>query len=150
MISGMDLTTVAGRMKHMREKFHITQTQLAVRAGLSPSAVSNIEAEAREGKGSLPQIAEALGVRHKWLAYGMGEMYDMAITQGDNVTFLEMKKPQRQEAAQLSPHALELGMMFDMIPIEDRVRRAQVYTKAMQVIVTEIELMRTQQQDQKT
>lgn len=59
-------------MKYAREQRGWTQSQLAVAAGLSQGTIGNIESGARQARGSLPQIAEALGVEHKWLSQGLG------------------------------------------------------------------------------
>jgi transcriptional regulator with XRE-family HTH domain len=69
------MKTIAERMKHARGLKSWTQPQLAVAAGVSTGTIGNIESGARQAKGSLPQIAEALGVNLKWLAYGEGDMH---------------------------------------------------------------------------
>ena len=66
------MLTIAARLKYARERKGWTQTQLAVAAGVSAGTVGNIESGARQSKGSLPQIAEALCINHKWLASGTG------------------------------------------------------------------------------
>lgn len=68
------MKTVADRLKYAREQRGWTQAQLAVAADVSTGTIGNIESEARQAKGSLPQIAEALCISHKWLATGTGEI----------------------------------------------------------------------------
>ena len=69
------MKTIAERLKYARESHKDwTQGRLAVAAGVSQSAIGNIEAGIREGRGSLPKIAKALGISHDWLADGEGEM----------------------------------------------------------------------------
>ena len=68
----LPVKTLAQRVKYAREQRGWTQSQLAVAAGLSQGTIGNIESGARQARGSLPQIAEALGVEHKWLSMGMG------------------------------------------------------------------------------
>jgi transcriptional regulator with XRE-family HTH domain len=68
------MKTIAERLKFARIEKGWTQSQLAVAADVSTGTIGNIESEARQAKGSLPQIAEALGVRHKWLYQGIGPM----------------------------------------------------------------------------
>lgn len=68
------MKNIAERLKFARTKKGWTQSQLAVAAGVSTGTIGNIESEARQAKGSLPQIAEALGISHKWLARGEGPM----------------------------------------------------------------------------
>lgn len=118
------MDTVSKRMKYARGLKQWNQRQLGLAAGLTGQAIGNIEAEVREGKGSLPQIAEALEVSYKWLAFGEGEM-----------------KPAKQapQESDLSPHARELAEMFDLIPAANRIARATAYTEAMRVIVSVLE-----------
>ena len=66
------MKTIAERLKFARELKGWTQAQLAIAAGVSTGTIGNIESGARQSKGSLPQIAEALWVNHKWLATGQG------------------------------------------------------------------------------
>lgn len=68
------MKTIAERLKFARIEKGWTQSQLAVASGVSTGTIGNIESGARQAKGSLPQIAEALGVRHKWLYQGEGPM----------------------------------------------------------------------------
>lgn len=68
------MKNIAERLKFARNKKGWTQSQLAVAAGVSAGTIGNIESEARQAKGSLPQIAEALGISYKWLAHGTGPM----------------------------------------------------------------------------
>lgn len=69
------MKTIAERLKFAREAKEWKQVQLATAAGVSPGTIGNIESGTRQAKGSLPQIAEALGISHKWLATGKGEMH---------------------------------------------------------------------------
>ena len=68
------METVADRLKFAREYKRLTQSQLAINSGVSTGTIGNIESGARRSKGSIPQIAEALGVCYKWLERGDGEM----------------------------------------------------------------------------
>jgi transcriptional regulator with XRE-family HTH domain len=68
----LPVKTLAQRVKYAREQRGWTQSQLAVASGLSQGTIGNIESGARQARGSLPQIAEALGVEHKWLSQGIG------------------------------------------------------------------------------
>lgn len=68
------MKTIAERLKSCREAKGWSQAQLAIAAGVSTGTIGNIESGARQSKGSLPQIAEALGCSGKWLATGQGEM----------------------------------------------------------------------------
>lgn len=76
------MKTIAQRLKYARDTYkNWTQIQLAAAAEMSQSTIGNIEAGIREGRGSLPKIAKALGVSHDWLADGDGEMLAVAYTQ---------------------------------------------------------------------
>ena len=61
-------------MLYCREQKKWTQFQLAAAAGVGQSTISMTESGERQSKGSLPAIAEALGVSYKWLLTGTGEM----------------------------------------------------------------------------
>lgn len=115
------MKTIAERLKAARDRKEWSQGQLASAAGLSQSTIGNIEAGVRQGKGSLPQIAEALGVRHKWLADGKGEMLDTGTTQASNLT----------------PEAQSLAELFDLLV--DRIDRAKAYNVASQAILKQLD-----------
>ncbi len=66
------MKTIADRLRFARTHRGWTQSRLAAAAGVSQGTIGNIESGARQAKGSLPQIAEALGLNHKWLAQGSG------------------------------------------------------------------------------
>lgn len=68
------MKTIAERLKAAREWKGWKQAQLAVAADVSTGTIGNIEAGIRQSKGSIPQIAAALGVDYQWLANGKGEM----------------------------------------------------------------------------
>lgn len=68
------MKTIAERLRFARDSKGWVQAQLAVAAGVSTGTIGNIESGARQSKGSIPQIADALGIRHKWLANGEGPM----------------------------------------------------------------------------
>lgn len=69
------MKTIADRLKYARGLKSWTQPQLAVAAGVSSGTIGNIESGARQAKGSLPQIADALGVNLKWLSSGDGDIH---------------------------------------------------------------------------
>lgn len=117
------MKTVAERLKHARELKEWSQAQVAAASGLSQSTIGNIEAGTRKAKGSLHEIAKALGVSYEWLANGVGEIKPEApVVQG-------------KTAAGLTPAATELALLFDLIPEADRVRRASAYSGASRAIL---------------
>ena len=67
-IRGVD--SIASRLIKARTDKDLSQQALANLSGVSQSTIGNIEAGIRKARGSLPQIAEALGVRLKWLRDG--------------------------------------------------------------------------------
>lgn len=64
------MTTIATRLRETRLEKDWTQEVLAKKSGVSQGTIGNIESGARRALGSLPRIAEALGVRHNWLRDG--------------------------------------------------------------------------------
>lgn len=75
----VNMTNIAQRLIQAREWKGWTQNQLASAADLSQSTIGNIESGTRQGRGSLPKIAKALGISHDWLADGEGEMVIQAV-----------------------------------------------------------------------
>lgn len=115
-----NVKTVAARLKIARDHKEWKQAQLAAAAGVSTGTVGNIEAGIRQSPGSLPLLAQALGVSHAWLAYGKGEMLAREPAQG-----------QRQN----SPEAQQIADLFDLIPVRDKIRRAQAMAAAINSIL---------------
>lgn len=66
------MKTIAERLKEARELKGWTQAQLAIAADVSTGTIGNIESGARQSKGSVPQIAKALGISYEWLANESG------------------------------------------------------------------------------
>lgn len=62
------------RLVYARNALGITQEQLAQRAGVGGSTISNLEAGIRSSPRKLLDIAAALGVSAIWLEKGVGEM----------------------------------------------------------------------------
>jgi transcriptional regulator with XRE-family HTH domain len=59
------------RLKQARAEFGISQAALAAKAGVSTSAIGNLEAGIRNEPRELLAIAAALGVRAEWLKSGL-------------------------------------------------------------------------------
>lgn len=64
------VTSIASRLSKTRNEKKLSQQALAALSGVSQGTIGNIESGTRQALGSLPQIAEALGVRLKWLRDG--------------------------------------------------------------------------------
>ena len=64
------MDTLASRLKRARDLREWTQERLAKEAGVSQGTIGNAEAGLRTAPNRLPDIADALGVRYRWLRYG--------------------------------------------------------------------------------
>lgn len=62
--------TIGDRIKAVRLKMDITQTELAKRSGVSQAAIGNYESNVRQPPPQIVSLAEALGVEPVWLAFG--------------------------------------------------------------------------------
>lgn len=113
------MKTVAERLQHARDLKGWSQAQLAAASGLSQSTIGNIEAGTRKAKGSLPEIAKALGVNHDWLANDIGDMKGVA----PSIPYSEPSHLGR-----------ELALVFDMIPESDTLKRSKAYSLAVGAI----------------
>lgn len=122
-----NMNKISERLKAARLKKGWNQMQLALAADLSPGTIGNIESGARQGRGSLPQIAKALGVSHDWLANGVGDMGMKSEVPDDN-------------RAPIGPstQAALLALLFDKLE-NDVVLRAQVFNRASQIIINTIQ-----------
>lgn len=65
-------------------------------------------------------VADYLRVRSDWLLTGQGEM--------------ELPRPE-DAPTELTPAAVELAVLFDLVPVSDRVRRAQAFNGASMAIM---------------
>jgi transcriptional regulator with XRE-family HTH domain len=119
------MKTLSDRLKHARAEKGWSQGQLATAADVAPSTVGNIEQGTRQSKGSIPQLAEALGVSYKWLAYGEGEMMD------------NNNPPKRaaNDGDSLSPLAHSLAQLFDTLPTDDLGELMRVLNEACKPIL---------------
>lgn len=113
---------LAERLKASRKALHMSQAELAARAGLSQSAIGNMEAGLRQGSSvNIIDIASALGVTTSYLLHGIERQKC-----NDALTSV-----QKLSTAQ----ALELAALFDMIPVHDRIGRAEAYNEATTAIL---------------
>lgn len=122
------MKSIADRLKYVRDLKTWTQAQLAVASGVSTGTIGNIESGARQSKGSLPQIAEALGIRHKWLAYGEGQMWLAAGAQASNTDGAAHLAREREPTYPLNPRVSDMARtianMFDAMPDPHKKRKA--------------------------
>lgn len=83
--------TPGERLKQARKARGITQAALARAAGLTQSAVGNIEAGTRGFGASVVDLAEALCVKVRWLSTGEGPMEPDDATR-DTINFINERK----------------------------------------------------------
>jgi transcriptional regulator with XRE-family HTH domain len=114
------------RLFDARKHANLTQMELAKAVGVTQSNLSELE---KKGAGSAltPALAKRCGVSIQWLAYGLGDMLS------------EDAAPEPTQVSSLSSAALELAMLFDMIPARDRIKRAQAYGAASAAILDRLE-----------
>lgn len=81
---GMELKD---RLKAARKHAKLSQVELAKRAGVDQTTISNLERGKHRGTSHAISIATILGVSPRWLATGAGEMLDYAGERGDEIVF---------------------------------------------------------------
>lgn len=64
------------RLKHARRYAHLTQSELAERAGIKQASISEIERGLSRTSGHLVKLAQICGVNPLWLAEGVGPAFD--------------------------------------------------------------------------
>jgi transcriptional regulator with XRE-family HTH domain len=66
------MTTLGDRLSSARGEAGLSQAALAQQAGVTQSAISDMETGKASGSVDMPAIAAILGVQPLWLAYGRG------------------------------------------------------------------------------
>jgi len=120
-----DMETLASRAKARRKELGLTQAEVARVSGLKQSDVSKIENGSIQKTTEMIGLARALRCSAQWLADGQGDM--LALTSSALTEFGP------------TPSAMELAMLYDMIPVSQRIKRAQAYTAAAAAIVAVLE-----------
>jgi transcriptional regulator with XRE-family HTH domain len=120
-----DMETFASRAKARRKELALTQAEVARASGLKQSDVSKIENGNIQKTTEMIGLARALRCSPQWLADGQGEMLAPA-----HATPID---------AGPTPGAMELAMLYDMIPVAQRIKRAQAFTAAAAAIVAVLE-----------
>lgn len=70
----MSSSTIGERLKWAREKASWTVRELAQRAGIAPSSITDVELDSRTPRtDTVERLATALKVERCWLAYGDGK-----------------------------------------------------------------------------
>lgn len=132
------MKTIAERLKEARELKGWTQAQLAVAADVSTGTIGNIESGARQSKGSVPQIAKALGISYEWLANEVGPMAvpsgeargSLAFTGQATGEHMQNKHPSHADGSgvatnfvaekPLGVYAMAVGRLFDKLTDEQQ------------------------------
>ena len=73
--SSNDATTFGVRLKQARKDANLTQKELARKAGISQTTISDIEGERNASSSEIPLLASILGVEALWLQLGVGEKH---------------------------------------------------------------------------
>lgn len=113
-----------------------TRAQLAGAAKLTPAAVTHwMSGGTAELKGPTAAALQALtGYSAAWIATGAlpkklePKHYTLEAQGGQ----FEVAKTQQEPA---TPVAMEIALLFDEIPVQDRIRRTQAYNAATQAIL---------------
>ena len=120
-----EMESLAERAKARRIELGITQEDVARVSGLKQSDVSKIESGRIQKTTEMIGLARALRCNAIWLAHGQGDMLPSANT------------PAAQPMQ--TPGAIELAELYDMIPVSQRIKRAQAFAAAAAAIVAVIE-----------
>ena len=120
-----DMESLASRTKARRKELGFTQAEVARSAGLKQSDISKIENGSIQKTTEMLGLARALRCNPQWLEDGRGEMVPSA--------------PASSAELGLTPGAMELAMLYDMIPTTQRIKRAQAFTAAAASIVLILE-----------
>lgn len=67
------IATLGDRLKSRRLELGLTQLELATKAGVTKSAISNLETNVRSSPRALVRLAQALGTSVEWLSSGTGK-----------------------------------------------------------------------------
>lgn len=127
---GMD--TLAKRVKFARERLQMNQETLAKLSGLKQPDISKIERGKILRTTGLIGLAVALQVRPEWLDTGDGGMIPDGPIQ-------RQADPPAEVAGEASATAMEIALLYDLIPVSDRVRRTRAYNAATAAILAVLE-----------
>lgn len=123
---------LATRARKRRIELGLKQAEVARASGLKQSDVSKIENGKIQKTTAMIGLAKALQCNPRWLAYGQGGMIVEAASANPET--------------ELTPGAVDLARLYDMLPVHDRIRRAQAYAAATAAIVEVLELPSSVQQ----
>lgn len=108
-----------------------SRNQIAIAAGVTPAAVTHwLNGDTKSIKGNCAAgIQAATGFSAAYIA--SGKLPKMADQQS------QTDRPKLDEPA--TPVAMEIALLFDEIPVSDRVRRTQAYNAATKAILDILE-----------
>jgi len=104
------MDTIAIRIKDARAKLHISQKELAKKAGVATSTIGSIENGRNRGSTHIVAIARALKVSPDWLATGKGKREAMQQTNSEGL-YIVADSPEdlaRQLSEKGNDHILKL------------------------------------------
>jgi hypothetical protein len=105
----------------------IGRTELASAIGISYQGVRKVfDSDGAFGSENNLKAAAYFKVNPQWLATGEGERSIAPVEQHDY---------SRQQGEPASPTAMEIALLFDLIPTTDRIRRTQAYNAATAAIL---------------
>lgn len=118
-------TEYGRRLKQARTEAGLTQKELSSRTGIAQSTISTAE---REGHGSAdtPIYALACGVTALWLANGDGPKHPVDGYATGLIGSLAQIDPPKTKYEPATPVAMEIALLFDLIPVTDKIRRTQL------------------------
>ena len=119
------MKSIANRAKERRKELGLTQAEVARSSGLKQSDISKIETGTIQKTTEILGLARALKCNPQWLEDGRGEMLPKVVVSS--------------EESSLTPGAMELATLYDMIPVTQRIKRAQAFTAAAASIVAVLE-----------
>ncbi len=119
------MDTLSSRLKEARKAKGMTQTDLAKAVGVAQSTIGNIESGERDGAASLALIAEALGVRYRWLRDGEGPRDLAACDWPFSAELLEHVKSLEPEDLRRAENLLRSHFDMDALPRHEQVSGKQ-------------------------
>ncbi len=124
--------TYRTRLKELMDAKGVGRNELALAIGISYQGVRKVfDSDGAFGSANNLKAAAYFGVNPQWLADGTGDRlpknYTITAEPG------EYKRLANEPA---SPTAMEIALLFDMIPSSDRVRRTLAYNAATSAILS--------------
>lgn len=105
-----DMTTLGERVKAKRKALGLTQKELALKAGVSQTTVSDMERGRNSSSREIALLARALKAETYWLATGKG--IDVAEEKG---ALLEAKQDVKPYEIPISNDGLNIGRSWDLL-----------------------------------